>query len=845
MNPFKESVFYLKLFGLAQQPKIKNHIEHREAQRRYDLISAVFSQCAPCSLWLNIPRGDRQELRRIVIFSILLLISFRLFSQGYLIEKNDGRIKGKFNIPIQAYSFDLKDIRLLDGSPFKNAMDKDAAYLLSIEPERLLHRFYTNAGLPAKGDVYGGWESEGLSGHTLGHYLSACSMMYASTGDVRFKEKVDMIVAELDKCQQARKTGYVGAIPKEDSIFWKVQHGIIKSSGFDLNGGWSPWYTVHKVMAGLTDAYLYTDNQKALDIVIKMADWTGLILKDLNDEQLENMRKCEYGGMNDILIHLYEITGSKKYLDLSYKFHDHFVLDELAKRNDLMPGKHSNTNVPKAIGCARRYELTGDEKDKTISTFFWETMVHKHSYVIGGNSNYEYCGPAGKLSDRLSDATCETCNTYNMLKLTRHLFAVEPKSALMDYYERGLYNHILASQNPETGMMCYFVPLRMGTKKEFSDPFNTFTCCVGSGMENHSKYTEGIYSEGKDGSLFVNLFIPSELNWKSKDVHIKMETHFPQDGKVALHVESSAKQKFIIKVRQPEWAKSDLKFSVNDKSIKASLNRNGYWEMDKVWSNGDVITFQLPMSLHSESMPDNPNRIALLYGPVVLAGQLGKEMPDPIFGTTVLLTDDKNVSDWTKRNSSSLEFETNKVAKPVDVKLIPFFQTYDQYYNVYWDYFTPGDWKNRQEEYEAEKKRQFEIEQRTIDIIRIGEMQPERDHNLKASERSYVSDALGRMGREARSGGYFSFDMKVSPDVPSNLLCSYIGDDKDRVFDIQVDGTKIETQELKGASTGRFFDIEYPLPTELLKGNTKVTVTVLANHGKTAGRMFGCRIVKR
>jgi hypothetical protein len=510
----------------------------------------------------------------------------------------------------------------------------------------------------------------------------------------------------------------------------------------------------------------------------------------------------------------------------------------------VIPGKHSNTNVPKAIGCARRYELTGDEKDKTIASFFWETMVKSQSYVIGGNSNYEYCGPAGKLNDRLSDATCETCNTYNMLKLTRHLFSLGPNSGLTDYYERGLYNHILASQNPQTGMMCYFVPLRMGTKKEFSDPFNTFTCCVGSGMENHSKYTEGIYAQGKDGSLFVNLFIPSELNWKAKGVKVQLKTSYPQDGKVDLMVKSGKKEKLTIKVRQPGWAKSDLKFSVNGKATTAIKNVSGYWEMTRSWNNNDVISFDIPMSLHSESMPDNPNRIALLYGPVVLAGQLGKEMPDPIFGTTVLLTDNKNASDWTTKNSSTLEFKTNQVAKPSDVTLIPFYQTYDQYYNVYWDFFTPADWKNRQQEYEAEKKRQFEIEQRTIDHIRIGEMQPERDHNLKASERSYVSDALGRMGREARSGAYFSFDLKVKPDVPNNLLCTYIGDDKDRLFDLQVNGILIATVDWKGSTVGRFFDVEYPIPAELIKGKENVEVKVLANHNKTAGRIFGCRIVK-
>jgi uncharacterized protein len=780
-----------------------------------------------------------------IYFLLLAAFSTSLaISQSYLPERSNRLIKVKPVVDIQAYAFNLTDVRLVGDSPFKNAMDKDAAYILSLDVDRLLHRFHINAGLPPKGEVYGGWESEGLSGHTLGHYLSAAAMMYASTGDVRFKEKVDYAIEELAHCQQARKSGYVGAIPKEDSIFWKLQHGIIKTSGFDMNGGWSPWYTVHKVMAGLTDAYLFVGNQKALDVVVGMADWTEHILKDLNDDQLEAMRKCEYGGMNDILVHIYELTGNKKYLDLSYKFHDHFVMDELAKRVDPLPGKHSNTNVPKAIGAARRYEVTASEKDKTISSFFWETMTKNHSYVIGGNSNYEYCGDAGKLNDRLSDNTCETCNTYNMLKLTRHLFSVQPQSSLMDYYERALYNHILASQNPTDGMMCYFVPLRMGTKKEFSNPFNTFTCCVGSGIENHSKYTEGIYAEGNEGSLFVNLFISSELNWKSKSVVVRQESTFPESEQIKFTIQSQEPQKFTIKIRQPKWT-NQMMLKVNGKEVKIVVDNSGYAVLERTWGKNDVVDVSLPMALYTESMPDNPNRIALLYGPVVMAGQLGKEMPDPIYGTTVLLTDNRNVTEWARAvPTAPLTFQ-NTVAKPADVTLVPFYKVYDQYYNVYWDYFTPAEWNKRQAEYEAEKKRVAEIEARTIDIMRIGEMQPERDHNLKASEKSYVSDALGRMGREVRTGGFIEWDMAVNPDVVSNLMCTYLGDDKNNIFDLLVDGTKVGTQELKGGTVGRFFDVEYPIPAEVIKGKTKVVVRVQAHPNRTAGRVFGCRIVRR
>lgn len=766
-------------------------------------------------------------------------------AQYYVPEKNNAKIKVRPAVSLQAHAFNLKDVRLLAGSPFKNAMDKDAAYLLLLEPDRLLHRFHANAGIPVKAAVYGGWESEGLSGHTLGHYLSACAMMYASTGDKRFQERVSYLIDELSKCQKARKTGYVGAIPNEDSIFGKVAKGDIKTGGFDLNGGWSPWYTVHKVMAGLLDAYLLCDNTQALQVLKGMADWTGNILKNLNDEQLQKMLRCEYGGMNDVLANLYAVTGEKKYLELSYKFFDDFVMAPLSKRIDPMPGKHSNTNVPKAIGSAAQYELTGKEADKTIASFFWSTMVNHHTYVIGGNSNYEYCGEPDKLNDRLSDNTCETCNTYNMLKLTRHLFTWQPDSKLGDYYERAMYNHILSSQNPETGMMTYFVPLRMGTQKTFSDSFRTFTCCVGSGMENHAKYGEGIYYEGNEGSLYVNLFIPSILTWRDKGITVKQETNYPDDGKSTITLNMPAPKTFAIRIRHPWWSTENAVIRVNGKAVTGLNKENGYYVIQRNWKSGDRIETEFSMNLYSEAMPDNPNRIALLYGPLVLAGQLGTTHPDPLLGVPVLLTDNKNVNEWVKPAASGeLAFQIKGVGKPFDVKLLPFYKTYKEYYSVYWDYFTPEQWTARQAEYEREKKEQQEIENKTVDNFRIGEMQPERDHKLIAGERSYVSDAMGVNGREARAGSYFAFEMKVDTTVSNQLLLTYIGDDKDRKFDILVNDQLLAVEELKGGATGKFYRKTYPLPSAITRNAGTIIVKIAATHGKTAGRVFGARIIR-
>lgn len=782
--------------------------------------------------------------RKISWFSCLLLISgAQLFCQNYVPEFNNAKMVVKPVVPVQAYAFNTKDVQITGGL-FKKAMDLDAVYLLEIEPDRLLHRFRLYAGLPVKGAIYGGWEQETISGHTLGHYLSACALMYASTGDKRFKEKTDYIVAELALCQQARKTGYVGAVPNEDTVFAQVARGDIRSKGFDLNGAWVPWYTLHKVMAGLMDAYLYCDNAQALVISNKICTWIGSELKNLTGDQLQKMLDCEHGGMNEALVNMYAITGNKAYLQLSYKFHHKVVLDSLAMQKDVMQGRHSNTNIPKVIGAERRYELTGDKKDSTIADYFWHTIVNHHTYVNGGNSNYEYLGEEDKLNDRLSDNTTETCNTYNMLKLTRHLFAFNPKPAYTDFYERALYNHILASQEPDSGMMCYFVPLRMGGKKVFSDKFNSFWCCVGSGIENHAKYSEAIYSRSATGGLFVNLFIPSRLNWKEKNIRVEQVTNFPESNTTTLHISAGIPALFTMYVRNPWWAGNNVVIKINGNPTPAEKASNGYFAINRTWKNKDTVEITFGMHLYAESMPDNKNRIALFYGPVLLAGDLGADMPDPVYGTPVLLTANHNVTEWVKAvPNKPLAFKMEGVGKPFDTELSPLYAMNRHFYSVYWDYFTKEEWVSREAAYKEEKTLQKAIEERTVDIMRLGEMQPERDHHLQSSINSYPGNALTRSGREARAGGFFSFDIKVRPGTPNSLLCTYFGDDTKSAFDILVDGEKLASVEWNGGVTGKFYDKEYPIPPALIKEKTSVNIYISANAGKTAGRIFGCRIV--
>jgi DUF1680 family protein len=778
--------------------------------------------------------------------TLLLIVFAQLaIAQSYVPELSNDRVKIKPVVDVKAYTFHLNDVVLLE-SPFKKAMEADLKYLLVIEPDRLLSQFRTHSGLKPKGAKYGGWEDSGLAGHTLGHYLSACAMQYAVSKDPEYLKRVNYIVDELAECQQARKTGYVGAIPKEDTVFLEVSQGNIRSRGFDLNGAWSPWYTVHKVMAGLLDAYLYCNNDKALKVEQGIADWTETILKNLNDEQLQKMLLCEYGGMNEVLVNTYTFTQNKRYLDLSYKFHDKRILDSLAVAIDVLPGKHSNTQIPKAIGTVRRYEVTGNKRDFAIGDFFWNTIVQHHTFAPGGNSNYEYLSKRDALNDKLTDNTMETCNTYNMLKLTRHLFALQPSAHYMDFYERALYNHILASQNHNNGMMCYFVPLRMGTRKEFSDQFNTFTCCVGSGIENHVKYGESIYFKGKDGSLYINLFIPSQLNWRDKEFQLTLNANLPADPTVKFTMNTAKPQAIPIHIRKPYWLQSGAVIKVNGEVVKnIAADKEGYWVVNRKWKKGDVIEVVLPATLHAMEMPDNASRKAFFYGPVLLAGNLGTTEPDPMKGIPVLVTAGSDIKQWLKQDDRDpLTFKTHQAGFPTDVTLQPFYALDDEHYNVYWDVFTPQTWKEQQKVYEEKKKEEYALEQRTTDYIRLGEMQPERDHNF-SGEKTEAGESHTRKFRVARDGGKLVFTMKVNPEASHSIIATYWGmDNRGRNFDILVEGEKVGSDDLNKYKDSKFYDISYPIPSKLTKGKNTVAVTFQAKPNNEAGPVYGVRLVK-
>lgn len=739
--------------------------------------------------------------------------------------------------------FPLSDIRLT-GGPFAHANAICAEYLLSVDPDRLLHSFRTNAGLAAKADVYGGWESLGLAGHSLGHYLSACAQQFASGADERFKQRVDHIVGELAECQANRQDGYIGAMPDGDRVWAEVKKGDIRSRGFDLNGLWVPWYTHHKVLAGLIDAYRHTSNETALEIAKRFADWAIEITKGLTDELWQQMLACEYGGMNEALAELYSITNDSNYLALARKFYDREVLDPLADGVDSLPGRHSNTQIPKVIGLARLYELTGDDRDRKIAEYFWREVVYHHSYVIGGNSNHEYLGPPDVLNNRLSTNTCETCNTYNMLKLTRRLFQWEPKAEFADYYERAHLNDILASQDPDNAGMCYFVPLSSGAHRKYSTPFDDWTCCHGSGMENHTKHADSIFFHSGVETLYVNLFISAYAHWRETGLTVAQETDFPKSGKVKLTFHGTSSRQLELAIRHPGWANAPIDVKLNGEVAIHSAEPSSYMRLKRNWENLDTVEFTLPMSLYTEAMPDNSNRIAVLYGPLVLAADLGAPtLPQP--RTPVFVNNNLPISAWIHAvPGMPLEFKTVGVGRPTDMTLKPFYALAHNRYAVYFDEFSETGWELREAAYRAEERRQSDFETRTVDFIRIGEMQPERDHDLVAVKND-IRGSNGRNFRTPLEGGWIEFKLRVDPEMANLLVMTYWGNERHRPeFDILIDGEGFVTETMPNKVDNEFFDTVHPVSQEMTRGKNEVTIRIQAITGQAAGSVAGARMIR-
>lgn len=596
----------------------------------------------------------------------------------------DGKPVSRERVPWKARPFPLKQVRLGDG-PCKAAMEADRLYLQSLPADRLLHTFRMNAGMASSAQALGGWEAPDceLRGHYAGgHYLSACALMYASTGDEDLKKNAGVVVAELGKCQAALKSGYLSAFPVE--FFDRLR---------ERQKVWAPFYTIHKIMAGLLDMYVYCGNEQALAMVQRMADWVDGYTDTLSYEHMQRVLGTEFGGMGEVLCNLYAVTGNRDLLEIARRFDKKQFFDPLAAYRDELKGLHVNTHIPQVIAAARYYELTGERRYRDIAEYFWDEVVSERTYCTGGTSNDEaWNTDPGKLAAELSPVTTECCCAYNMMKLTRHRFGWSPEARFMDYYERVLFNHRLGTINPEDGTMMYYLPLASGYWKTFGKPFDAFWCCTGTGSEEYAKLADTIYFHDED-SLYVNLYIDSQLDWPEKGLQFRQATRFPEEQGTTITLSAKSPTQLTINLRIPYWAQGGS-LKINGASQPVFASPSSYLTLSRVWKTGDKIELSLPMGLHMQPMPDDETVQAVMYGPLVLAGRFGevtKEMTysgyaskrDDAYKVPDIAADPTRPTSWIEPDAKQpLTFHA--VGQSTSFELVPLNRVIHERYAVYW-----------------------------------------------------------------------------------------------------------------------------------------------------------------
>ena len=729
----------------------------------------------------------------------------------------------------------MQDVKLLE-SPFLQAQQTDLHYIMAMEPDRLLAPFLREAGLTPKAPSYTNWENTGLDGHIGGHYISALSMMYAATGDTAIYNRLNYMLAELHRAQQAVGTGFIGGTPGSLQLWKEIKAGNIRAGGFDLNGKWVPLYNIHKTYAGLRDAYLYAGSDLARQMLVALTDWMIDITAGLTEQQMQDMLRSEHGGLNETFADVAEITGDKKYLELARRFSHKVILDPLVKDEDRLTGMHANTQIPKVIGYKRIADLAQDQNWDHAARFFWNTVVNHRSVCIGGNSVREHFHPADNFTSMLNDVQGpETCNTYNMLRLTKMLYQTSPDIRFADYYERALYNHILASQQPTKGGFVYFTPMRPGHYRVYSQPETSMWCCVGSGLENHTKYGEFIYAHAKD-TLYVNLFIPSRLTWKDKKITLVQETRFPDEEQIRFRVEKSKKKAFSLKLRYPSWAKG-ASVSVNGKVQETNAQPGEYLTIHRKWKAGDEITLNMPMQVALEQIPDRENFYAFMYGPIVLASPTGTENMDGLYADDSRgghIAHGKQISmqeipmlvgsaaslpqSLRKINDDLVAFTYTGSVYPAQkeaLKLIPFFRLHDSRYAIYFHQVTEAEVESIRKEVALSERKAMELANQTVDLIFPGEQQPESDHGILYEQ---AETGINKDRHFRRAKGWFSYNLKVKEEA-SQLMITVRKEDYTKVAILLNNEKLTVSPTISKPDKEGFITICYSLPQKLSAGS--------------------------
>ena len=647
-------------------------------------------------------------------------------------------------LPTRIETFPVSNVRLA-ASQFKKNQQADISYLLGLDADRLLAPYLKGAGLTPKADNYTNWENTGLDGHIGGHYLSALSYMYAATGNKEIEARMDYFLAELQRCQDAAGNGYLGGVPNPKQIWGDIAKGDIRAASFGLNDRWVPLYNIHKIYAGLRDAWLLAGRQQARKMLVRLTDWMIQEVSQLSDAQIQQMLVSEHGGLNETFADVAAITGDKKYLRLAHQFSDERLLKPLLEGRDILTGMHANTQIPKVIGYKRIADLEGLSDWDRAAAFFWDVVIGQRSVSIGGNSMREHFNPTDDFSALLaSEQGPESCNTYNMLRLTKMLYQTSADKRYMDYYERALYNHILSIMNPVQGGFVYFTPMRSGHYRVYSQPQTSMWCCVGTGLENPARYGEMVYAH-RGNDLLVNLFVPSTLTWN--DLTVSQWNDFPRQPSTDLTLNMKKRRSFKLLVRQPSWC-DGITVTVNGQSVNTSVD-NGYLVIDRQWADGDKVHVELPMHLYAERTPDGKPQYSFLYGPVVLAAKTGTDRQDGLFADdsrgghiaggpqlpltqmpAVIGTPDDILTHLQPVDRKPLTFTLTGLNLPQtpSVTLVPFYQLYECRYQIYFPLYSTAEWTAKQEQLAAAEKARMELEARTVDKVFCGEQQSESDH---------------------------------------------------------------------------------------------------------------------
>ena len=765
--------------------------------------------------------------------------------------------------------FPLGDITLLDG-PLKHARDLNVQVLLKYDCDRMLAPYRKEAGLQPRKPSYPNWD--GLDGHVGGHYLSALSIN-AATGNEECRKRMEYMISELQLVLDANNQrheawchNYIGGVPNSAKMWTAFSKGDFGP----YFGTWAPFYNIHKMYAGLRDAWLYCGNEQAKNLFLKFCDWAVDITRDLNDEQMEKMLGNEHGGMNEVLADAYAITGEQKYLDCARRFSHRMLLVPLENGKDCLDNMHANTQIPKVIGYQRIAELAHDVQYHNASEYFWEIVTRQRSLAFGGNSRREHFPTKENCIDYINDIDGpESCNTYNMLKLTEDLNRVKPNGMYGDFYETAMFNHILSAQHPQHGGYVYFTPARPRHYRNYSAPNKAMWCCVGTGMEDHGKYGQFVWTHDKgvkaeNDALYVNLFVASELNWKDRKMVIRQQTAFPYAETSVVEV-AKGKGTFILKVRKPSWCDD---FTVKGVGFDAdSYEENGFVCIKRKWKKGDQVKISMPMHAYIKPMVNVPQYVAIMYGPIMLGMKTGNEdmrsliADDSRFGqyaggkklaldkAPILLP--KHLDDIAKDlkpiPGKPLHFKlATHMENAIEGELQPFFEIHDSRYMMYWLALGENDYKAYMQKLADEEKARQALENRTVDKVSPGEQQPETDHRME-TDNSDKGNTEGVFFRDAKDGHYFSYLMQTKGETDLSLQLKFWGQDEWRTseFDIYIDDRLLTSVNNSHRwRTTQFKTVDYAIPSELVKGKKEVRVKFVAHKGKQVGQIYGVRLVK-